>query len=423
MLAPQAVVRCFAPSSRSPLSPHALFAVTGLLALLILAFHSYGPTAALNISDYVHELPAASSSSSADPVDNTLPKFWSMTGKPDLEGVTHYEKPADFRVVALVFYGRPASVSILDCYLKRNLVENGGMLDEVIFLARTTNQEHLEWLDGLVGTTDSYRRVDVEFEGNNYASAYDVCEPGVMYIKIDDDIVFFEDSTIPSLVQTKVEHPEYLTVSANIMNQPSLSWIHHHLGVVKPYMPELSPPETVPNATASRWRASELPTWSGPEDFRVGDHFKGPFKGHRWLPMPEGTPIDDTPISTTTYDAFSPGLWHWTIAAQEHYSFFEHLENNELFRYKFHKWDYNYRRMGIQFIAIWGGDVIANKPIHRDDEYYFTEEVPKKLRRHAIVDGRSVVAHYSFGPQKDGIASTDILDRYRAFALENICPQ
>jgi hypothetical protein len=38
-----------------------------------------------------------------------------------------------------------------------------------------------------------------------------------------------------------------------------------------------------------------------------------------------------------------------------------------------------------------------------------------------IVDGRAVAAHYSFEPQRDGIGATDILDRYRAYATENIC--
>ncbi len=39
----------------------------------------------------------------------------------------------------------------------------------------------------------------------------------------------------------------------------------------------------------------------------------------------------------------------------------------------------------------------------------------------AIVDGRAMAAHYSFGPQAEGMAKTDVLDRYRSFAEENIC--
>jgi hypothetical protein len=124
----------------------------------------------------------------------------------------------------------------------------------------------------------------------------------------------------------------------------------------------------------------------------------------------------------TTYDGFGPALQHWTIAAQQHYSFFEHLENNELWRYKFHTWDYLYQRMGIQFIAIMGRDINAGKPMTmQDDERYLSEIMPPKLKRHAIIDGRGLVAHYSFGGQKEGLGTTDVLERYRSFAEENIC--
>jgi hypothetical protein len=47
-----------------------------------------------------------------------LPKYWSVSGKGNLEGETEFIKPENLSVVALVFYGRPPTVSILDCYLK-----------------------------------------------------------------------------------------------------------------------------------------------------------------------------------------------------------------------------------------------------------------------------------------------------------------
>ncbi|KAF2094452.1 hypothetical protein NA57DRAFT_8245, partial [Rhizodiscina lignyota] len=320
------------------------------------------------------------------------------------------------KVVGLVFYGRPASVSILDCYLKRNLVSNGGMLDEVVFLARTEKEADLEWLDGLVKGEPSYKRVDVRTFGKSYASAYDICEDDVMYVKIDDDIVFFEDTTIPTIVRTRWEHPEYFLVSANIMNQPSLSWVHHHLGVIKP-----SAPTPLFTKHPTDWRASLLPTWEGPDNFTAAADFQPTTIPHRWLPLSEGSVLDTTPIMETEYGAFTPALYHWTIAAQEHYSFLEHLEQNELWRYKFHKWDYYYKRLGIQFIAIMGRDINLAKPLEQDDEAYFSETMPAKLKRHAIVDGRAIAAHYSFAPQSEGMAKTDVLDRYRSFAEENIC--
>ncbi|KAF2437155.1 hypothetical protein EJ08DRAFT_577628 [Tothia fuscella] len=390
---------------------------------MIVCWHFLGP-------QWRHRIPTSPAYS-----ESPLPKYWSVSGKSSLEGVTDFKKLANLSVVALVFYGRPPTVSLLDCYLKRNLVENGGILDQVIWLARTKKEEDLEWLDALVDTSPSYTRHNLTFEDKDYRSAYDIIQNGTMYVKIDDDIVFFEDTTIPSLVSTRLQHPEYFIVSANIMNQPSLSWVHQHLGAIKPYLPEIEPPLGLPYidsnssnynfTTSGNWRASELPVWDGPYTFNYTDYFlqhpNGPNPGHRWLPL-ETFNTDGTPIMDTAYDAFSQGLWQWQIAAQEHYSFFDNLEKNELYKYKVHMWDYNYARMGIQFVAMMGEDINLSKPIEEeDDEYYFSEVMPYTTRRHGIVDGRAMAAHYSFEPQREGIGSTDILDRYRAYARENIC--
>lgn len=47
----------------------------------------------------------------------------------------------------------------------------------------------MEWLDWLVAGEPAYTRIDLLFEGIDYASAYDVAENGTMYIKMDDDLV------------------------------------------------------------------------------------------------------------------------------------------------------------------------------------------------------------------------------------------
>lgn len=66
------------------------------------------------------------------------------------------------------------------------------MLDEVVFIARTTKSEDLAWLDTLVADTPQYSRMNITFSGKDYRSAYDNVQNGTMYIKIDDDIVSFE---------------------------------------------------------------------------------------------------------------------------------------------------------------------------------------------------------------------------------------
>ncbi|KAH7053418.1 hypothetical protein B0J12DRAFT_710219 [Macrophomina phaseolina] len=334
-------------------------------------------------------------------------------------------------IVGLVFYGRRETVSVLDCYLQRNLAVNGGLLDEVVFVARTNDTADLAWLDSRVATVPQYRRQNVTFEWHDYSGAYGEIDPHSLYIKMDDDVVFIEDTAIPTLVETKLEHPEYFLISANVINQSPLAWVHRHLGALRPYLPELSRPYPSQNFSQSQWRASHLPNWEtppglGPQGWTPDDNFSPPFEGHRWLPLAPGTQespsVDTTPVHAIDYD-YGRGWWWWPAGAQLHYSFLSRVEDRTLWRYKFRTWDYEYLRLGIQFVAIWGLDLIASKPIPADDEQHLSVVMPFLTKRHAVVDGRGLVAHYSFNLQHDGISKTDILDRYRAFAKENICIQ
>ncbi len=97
-------------------------------------------------------------------------------------------KPADVTIIALIFYGRPETVSILDCYMKQNLASNGGFLDEVHWAVNTDNQDSLKYLDELVKTNDGYKKIVLPGSGFDSIWGYAV-KRGNLYIKIDDDIV------------------------------------------------------------------------------------------------------------------------------------------------------------------------------------------------------------------------------------------
>ena len=45
-------------------------------------------------------------------------------------------------------------------------------------------------------------------------------------------------------------------------------------------------------------------------------------------------------------------------------------------------WDYNYMRLSITFIAIWGDDIVpVKKEIPKDDEQFLTVTLPERLKR------------------------------------------
>jgi hypothetical protein len=57
------------------------------------------------------------------------------------------ERPKDTRIIGLIFFGRRDRASILDCYLKNNLVSSGGWLDEVVWGVNTNDTGDLAYPD------------------------------------------------------------------------------------------------------------------------------------------------------------------------------------------------------------------------------------------------------------------------------------
>lgn len=120
-----------------------------------------------------------------------------------------------------------------------------------------------------------------------------------------------------------------------------------------------------------------------------------PYIGHRWLPLrDDGKYLDKTPMWESHYDPNGPDWGSWSLGAQAHYSFLENLENGELSRYHYGHglnperegiWNMMYFRMNINFMAIWGKDVLDNLPFETgDDERELSMTIPKKVGKRKL---------------------------------------
>ncbi|KAJ5580738.1 hypothetical protein N7450_007039 [Penicillium hetheringtonii] len=318
-------------------------------------------------------------------------------------GSGHFPKPSGLKIVALVPFNNHEHTSILDCYLQKNLLHNHGFLDQV---------ETSEYAISPAGR-------DMEWKFH---------QEDVLYIRIDGDVVFLEDHTIPTMVKTKLDNPDTLMVSANVVNEGALASLHSHPGVALPYLPELQHTEQ-PSRSKSQlehdWRASSLPSWEGPDDFKVQKGFKSPFEGHRWL-LPHESRTDRDPIAGSVYTETGPSMQDWTVGAQQHYSFLHHLELDQLRRYKFPLWVNPTEPITMNFGCFWGKDVQALREIfgHKSSEMIYDEWVKDgESRPNVTIDGKGLVSHYSSRQGVEGLDSTDLLDRYRAYAQERVCRQ
>lgn len=152
--------------------------VSIVLALVILV--SYHPLTITN---------ALSSTTSPSTTSPSAPLVWPsavlVDGTPIL-------KPRDFKIIGILFFGRRDTLSVLECYLRANLVSHGGFLDEIHFVVNTGNEDDIAWLANMVVQVKDYRRVELEEDGftQNFNSIYaQSIERDHMYIKIDDDLV------------------------------------------------------------------------------------------------------------------------------------------------------------------------------------------------------------------------------------------
>ncbi|KAL4869335.1 hypothetical protein BDV12DRAFT_167944 [Aspergillus spectabilis] len=330
-----------------------------------------------------------------------------------------FSKPKSIEIVALVPFHQAHRTEILDCYLRRNLVSSGGFLDRVVFLPQTNDTESLEWLTSTVERTSTY------LISETTGSLFDVVSGVVntLFLWIDGNVVFIEGQTIPTMVKTKLDHPNSLIVSANVINQAALERLHSHPSIALPYLPELQPAQSIEHDS---WRASDLPPWKRPTEFHFRRGFSQLSENHRWLPSgDEG--FYHTPIGMSVYSDDGPNLEDWTVKAQQHYSFLHHLELDELNRYKFPIWTNPTEPISTAFFFFASTDAeTAEAFLQRNGSHtkvLKATENEDQRTKDVIIDGKGIAAHYSSEHGSRGLDDTDLLQRYRSYAREMVCPE
>jgi hypothetical protein len=106
--------------------------------------------------------------------------------------IKEFTKPKGIKIIGLVFFGRKNRVEILRCFLERNMVDNGGWLDEVHWVQNTDKKDDLAYLDEILASQPRYKKIDLSAEGVGfigYGFAWGHLERGNLYLKIDDDVV------------------------------------------------------------------------------------------------------------------------------------------------------------------------------------------------------------------------------------------
>ena len=277
-------------------------------------------------------------------------------------------------IIALVFYGRQSSVSILLKYLEKNLKSNGGILDKIVFAVRTDKIEDIRYLDKYLKnkSKNEYKRFKIRVN-QKYSEAYKHLDDNDLVFKIDDDVVFISNGTFERMVEEYLKN-DLLILSANVVNHPILTYIHTKIGAILPFI-------EIKNYTYSKTENSK--------------------EFHDII----------TEKKKNSY------MLNHQVGAISHESFFAHYKNKNLKVYDFGLWDFhkfNYSRWSINFILFRGKYI--NK-IHLSklgsDEHIISIEIPKEHNKHAYALGSAIVSHFSYMKQYVYLSKTDILNKYK----------
>ncbi|KAM0410885.1 hypothetical protein ACHAPD_010700 [Fusarium lateritium] len=270
------------------------------------------------------------------------------------------------------------------------MVDNGGWLDEVLWVVNTDKGDDLRYLEQIIATNPRYKKIHPqEMAGTyTYKHIWKLLDRGKYYVKIDDDVVWIDDDAIPNLVTRKIQNPKDFVVSGNIINNPPLGFFHMRMGAIHPYFPERFEPLSI-NITNEEdyWKPSLHPFWEGPNKFKWDlSKEPPPWENHRWLRVPNDRSLYQTPAAELKYEVWGDSYKSWAIASQIHMSLLENIEENQLDLYKFDKpWIMFDDRIRINFMCIYSDDILDTNPEKwpedQGDEDMIVLQLPRKLRR------------------------------------------
>eukprot|EP00933_Yihiella_yeosuensis_P046398 TRINITY_DN41914_c0_g1_i1.p1 TRINITY_DN41914_c0_g1~~TRINITY_DN41914_c0_g1_i1.p1 ORF type:complete len:391 (+),score=58.21 TRINITY_DN41914_c0_g1_i1:73-1245(+) len=308
----------------------------------------------------------------------------------------------DVKIYGLVYYGRRSYVDILNAYLERDLRENGGVLDGVIFAMVKYTTEDFNYLVYLQRRNPKSYIIPWDMEGGGWDVIWRLAdEPGAYYIKIDDDVTYIAPGAIAEMIREKRRN-RFLFVSANVVNHGILSAVHQEMAAI----PHLEKPAIEEGRT-------------------VAEQKLGPWKAQKEVMTDPGYRIEHT--------FYSDCVWRrWDCAALVHEALLHRLETNTVCAFDFGIFDFHahgYETMhdGIGRSIDWNDNFFAFKHedfddidwagVANDDEREMSTLHPKRRGEHACALGRAVIAHWTFSVQEKGLlANTTLLERYRAIA-------
>lgn len=299
------------------------------------------------------------------------------------------------KLVVLTFAGR-------ECYLKilfPLILKYKQYIHEYRLYVATTIQSDIDYMEKFAAEHDFVKTVYCYIDGKlilddkclTWNNAYKSCqEDDTVYLKLDDDIVYFDESLFTDFVQYRIVNPTPPLLYPVIINNHFISWMLQERGV---YNPEIK------SKIGNTWNSTVARVYQHIIDnkknkLRVGDF-----------------------ISNS--EILCPVAWgNLKYCYDLHDQFLKDLQRDDIEKYKFDNNIVltNSPAVSINACAWIGSDLkqlMVNYAEMNEDEPWWSVYVPIWTGRANEIYGKSIVGHYAYYRQREmGLDDTDILERY-----------
>lgn len=140
------------------------------------------------------------------------------------------------RVITVTPAGRRSNLEVLLPYL----LNNRGLVSEHHFWLNTTNKEDIDYILRVCGAhPDYFRSVPIPYGAPNgsqtiyrFYSLKNYCDPGSIFVRIDDDICWMAGDCMKNLLRFRIENPQFFLVYANTINNAVCAFLHQRAGIL-----------------------------------------------------------------------------------------------------------------------------------------------------------------------------------------------
>jgi hypothetical protein len=257
--------------------------------------------------------------------------------------------------------GREKYLSIFKKYIYRDV--KAGIVDEWQLWLNTVNINDIAYIESMAAENDKVKifRLDEAitptWESYNALQTHKFFknshDDNTIYIRFDDDIVWYEPGCIEKIAQARIDHPEAFAIYPNVINSTIVNSWHQKSGALGKEAGEVrQEKDDYKNDDDRNWAYLDAFNYT---DSKFVDCIHDTFKKH----YDEGT-LSDYYLPSRSLD--------------------------------------NFQRFSICSLAWWGKEHVAPGP---SEEAQMSWELPKSNNRPNWLCGDALMVHYSYHTQRD----------------------